>query len=153
MPLLNAFWESVVIALVTTAYGLRWERHYTAWISVVMNVVFTVILFASTDLPPQMGLVLGAYIVLGFVTAWRTLRSIFFLFGTKTFGALSLTVALAESGNLGWTASFANALPQLDFITVQYIVSWFFIAMMVQILGLFFLLFFPPRRKSPMMMH
>lgn len=151
MPLLNAFWESVGIALVTIAYGLRWERYYTAWISVVMNVVFTAILFASTDFPVGFFWVVLVYIVLGVVTLWRTLRSIFFLFGTKTFGALSLTVALAESGNLGWTASFANALPQLDFVTVQYIVSWVFIAMIVQILGL---LFFPPSRpRSPIMMR
>jgi len=89
LPLLNAFWESVVIALITIAYGMRWERYYTAFISVVMNVVFTVVLFSSTDLPPQMSGILIIYIVLGSITAWKTLRPIFFLFGTKTFGALA----------------------------------------------------------------
>jgi len=135
MALLNPVAESLVIALVTIVYGIRWERHYTAWISVVMNVVFTVVLFSSVDMPSQMGVILGIYIVLGIVTAWRTLRPIFFLFGTKTFGALSLTVALAESSNLAWTSSIASNLTSLEPPTAQYLVAWFAIAIAVHVIA------------------
>ncbi len=80
--------ESLVIALITIAYGIRWERHYTAWISVVMNLVFTVVLLSSTDFPSQMYWILGGYIVLGIVAAWKTLRDWSFLFGTKLWGII-----------------------------------------------------------------
>lgn len=150
MPLLNAFWESMVIALITIAYGMRWERYYTAFISVVMNVVFTVVLFSSTDLPPQMSVILIIYIVLGFITAWKTLRPIFFLFGTKTFGALALTVALAESNNLGWTAGIASQVTGIDLIAAEYMVSWVVIAAFVHVVG--FILFPPqPRHHGPIL--
>lgn len=150
MPLLSPIAESIIIALVTIGYGIRWERYYTAFISVVMNVVFTLVLFSSVNLPSQMEWILSIYIVLGFVTAWRTLRGIFFLFGTKTFGALSLTVALAESGNIGWTMPFAQGLSQFDLMTAEYLVSWVIIAIVVQIVG--FILFPPHPRHSAMVM-
>jgi len=116
-----------------------------------MNVVFTVVLFASTNFPTQMGGILIIYIVLGFVTAWKTLRAIFFLFGTKTFGALALTVALAESGNIGWTTSIAQGLSQFDLMTAEYLVSWVVIALVVHVAGF---ILFPPHRShhSPMVM-
>ncbi len=135
MPLLSPIAEALVIALVTIAYGMRWERHYTAWISVVMNVVFSVVLASSTDLPSQMLWILGFYILLGVITAWRTLRRGFFLFGAKSFGALSLTVALAQSGNLGWTTGAANSLTMFEPLSAQYLVSWIAIAFIVQIVG------------------
>jgi hypothetical protein len=95
MPLLDPVAAAIVIALVTIAYGLRWEKYYTAWISVVMNVVFTVVTVSSTDFPIEIAYILIAYIVVGAMAAWQNWRSLFFLFGTKTFGALMLTVALA----------------------------------------------------------
>jgi hypothetical protein len=149
LPLLNAFWESVVIALITIVYGVRWERHYTAFISVVMNVVFTVVLFSSTDLPAQMAGILIIYIILGVITAWRTLRPVFFLFGTKTFGALALTVALASSNNLGWTMAIASQVKGIDLIATEYMVSWVIIAVLVHIIG--FILFPPRPHHSPML--
>jgi hypothetical protein len=139
MPLLNPLEESGVIALIAIAYGMRWERHYTAWISVVMNVVFTVVLLSSTDLPPQMDWIVGVYIALGIICAWRTLRKYFFLFGEKTFGALSLTVTLTQANLLGWTTGVATQLTSqfttLDFQTAQYLISWVVITAIVQIAG------------------
>lgn len=90
---------------------------------------------ASVDLPTQMVWILAAYIVLGVICAWRLLRDWFFLFGAKTFGALSLTVALAVSDNLGWTNYLARALNMFEFATAQYIVSWVILTAIVQVAG------------------
>jgi hypothetical protein len=69
MPFLNAPQASVLIAIITIAYGIRWERHYVAWIAVVMNLVFTVVMLAIVDLPVNVVIVLVAYIIAGIVSA------------------------------------------------------------------------------------
>jgi len=143
MPLLDPTAEAVLLGLVSLVYGIRWERYYTAWISVVMNVVFTIILFASTEFPAGFVWVVLVYIALGIVTLWRTLRRIFWLFGTKTFGALSLTVAFAQSGNIGWTSQVISALnlsasEWLSYGGLQYLVGWVLVTAIVQIVGLLF---------------
>jgi len=130
--------------LVTIAYGVRWECYYTAWISVVMNIVFTTILMATVDLPPEMTIILIVYIAIGIVSAWRNWRVLFNLFGAKTFGALSLTVALASWSLLGWThdlwkgisGSYYFNIQYLSESAVEYLITWICITVLVQIIGL-----------------
>ena len=130
--------------MVTIAYGVRWECYYTAWISVVMNIVFTTILMATVDLPPEMTIILIVYIAIGIVSAWRNWRVLFNLFGAKTFGALSLTVALASWSLLGWThdlwkgisGSYYFNIQYLSESAVEYLITWICITVLVQIIGL-----------------
>lgn len=144
MPILSPAWEGLIIALVTIAYGVRWECYYTAWISVVMNIVFTSILLASVDLPGEMTVILIVYIAIGIVSAWRNWRVLFNLFGAKTFGALSFTVALANWSLLGWTHDLWKAISGSYYFNVQYLsesaveylLAWFCITVLVQIIGL-----------------
>lgn len=158
MPFLDATAEGILIGVVSIVYGLRWERYYTAWISVVMNVVFTAILLGSTDFPNGFVWIIVAYIALGIVTLYRTMRTIFFLFGTKTFGALALTVALAQSGHLDWTnqiiSSMSLSAPDwLGYLGLQYVVSWLAIAGVVHAVGLLFLgRYFAGARRAMMPM-
>lgn len=144
MPLLDPTAEAIVIALVSIVYGIRWERYYTAWISVVMNIVFTAVLLASVDFPTGFIWIIAIYIGLGIVALVKTLRHIFFLFGTKTFGALSLTVALAQSGNINWTDQIISALKlsSPDWLAhsgLQYLVGWITVSGIVHVLGFMFL--------------
>lgn len=140
MPILTPDLEYLVVSLVTIAYGLRWERYYTAWISVVMNIVFTAILLASATLPSVVVYLLVGYVAIGVLSAWRGWRSLFFLFGTKTFGALSLTVALSQWIGLGWTHQIIDPLHlNLDVSTQEYLASWIIIAVAVHVVGLVFL--------------
>lgn len=140
MPILTSELEYLVVSFVTIAYGLRWERYYTAWISVVMNVVFTAVLLASATLPLGVVYVLIAYVILGVMAAKQDWRPIFFLFGTKTFGALSLTVALSQWTGLRWTHQIIDALGwNMDMATQEYLVAWVVIALIVHVIGIVFL--------------
>lgn len=137
--------ESLVVSIVTIAYGLRWERYYTAWISVVMNIVFTTILWASTDLPIGVVYVLVVYIALGLVSATKNVRGVFRFFGTKSFGALSLTITLSQWWTLGWTDSIIRYLNLgFDLLTQEYLVSWLLIALAIHAAGF---VFFRDHRK------
>jgi len=105
-----------------------------------MNAVFTAILLASASLPILVVYVLAAYVALGVLSAWRHWRSIFFLFGTKTFGALSLTVALSQWTGLRWTHQIIDALHwNMDIATQEYLLAWIIIALIVHLVGLIFL--------------
>ena len=144
MPILSLAWEGLIIALVTIAYGVRWECYYTAWISVVMNMVFTTIVLATVDLPPEVTVILIVYIAIGIVSAWRNWRLLFNLFGAKTFGALSLTVALANWSLLGWTHDLWMTISGSNYFNVgylsesavEYLLTWFCITIIVQIIGI-----------------
>jgi len=146
MPLLDATTTPIVVALVTIIYGLRWERHYTAWISVVMNVVFTAILLGSTDMPREVAIVLGFYILLGIISARKSWRKTFDLFGGKTFGALSLITAMAEAKILGWTHSLWKVLTNSDRFNIPnisepaaaYLFGWLIVGLGVHIVGALF---------------
>jgi hypothetical protein len=139
VPILSGALESLVISIVTIAYGLRWERYYTAWISVVMNVIFTAIVWGSTDLPMAVIYVLAVYIALGVASAWKNIRTLFPLFGTKTFGALSLTITLSQWWTLSRTNPIINYLGLgLDVMAQEYLVSWFVIAAILHVIGFVF---------------
>lgn len=144
MPILTLALEGLIIALVTIVYGVRWECYYTAWISVVMNIVFTTVLLASVDLPTEITVILIVYVAIGVVSAWRNWRVLFNLFGAKTFGALSLTVALANWSLLSWTHDLWKAISGSYYFNVQhlsesaieYLLTWVCITVLVQIIGL-----------------
>jgi hypothetical protein len=104
-----------------------------------MNITFTAILWASTDLPLGVLYVLVAYMALGVISAVKKIRKVFFLFGTKTFGALSFTITLSQWWTLSWTNPIINYLGlNFDALAQQYLVSWFVIAVIIHAVGFIF---------------
>jgi len=123
------------MSFVSIAYGMRWERYSTAWISVVMNVVFTALLLGSSDLPIMIYIILFSYVVLGAIVAWKNIDTLYSLFGTKTFGALTLTVSLSTVDLLGWASSISDWAFRYSDTTSVFLVSWVVIALIVHLFG------------------
>jgi hypothetical protein len=138
MPPLPPFWTNLIASVVTIAYGVRWERHYTAWISVVMNVVFTSLLLGSSDLPNLVYLFLFLYVALGVTVAWKNKKSWYSVFGTKSFGALSLTVSLNAINFLGWAGTLSEWAFRYNDSTIEFLISWLIIAILVHLFGWIF---------------
>jgi len=135
LPLLPPFWSNLAMSFVSIAYGMRWERYSTAWISVVMNVVFTALLLGSSDLPIMIYIILFSYVVLGAIVAWKNIDTLYSLFGTKTFGALTLTVSLSTVDLLGWASSISDWAFRYSDTTSVFLVSWVVIALIVHLFG------------------
>lgn len=142
MKWLNESLATLASAVILIVYGIRWERNYTAWVSVVLNIPTILLSAATTDLPPQLHLLIVAYVGLGFLTARKSWRKIFFLFGSKSTGAFCLTAWLSDQSFLGWAVWLWNQFPSswhtsnpLADAGAEFVLSWVIIAFGVHFIG------------------
>ena len=90
--LLPALWASLVSAIVLILYGIFVEKHFVAFFSAVMNVIFGAVTLVSTRVPLNLYFIVLPYIVLGCIILAMNLKIMYFLFGTKTFGSFCLAL-------------------------------------------------------------
>jgi hypothetical protein len=129
-------------AIILVLYGIRWERNYTAWIAIVLNVPTVLLTAATTDLPSELRILIVAYLAFGVLTACRSWRKIFFLFGSKTAGAFCFTAWLSEQSLLGWAVWLWGRFPAplrttnpLTDIGAEFLLAWFVIAFVTHLIG------------------
>lgn len=137
-PFLPTLYLDLGLAVVSILYGLRWECHYTAWISVVMNVVFTGFFLFENPLPLMVLIALLIYIAFGVVVAKRSVDWAYSAFGTKTFGSLALTACLFKLGVLSWLVSVLTPIKAFFEIGVVYLIVWIIISVFVHFLGWYY---------------
>jgi phosphoglycerol transferase MdoB-like AlkP superfamily enzyme len=123
------------MSFVSIGYGVRWERYYTAWMSVIMNLIFTALFLGSNDLPIIICFILALYVILGVAVAYKGKRMLYSLFGTKTFGALTLTASLNAVNLLGWASSISDRILGYDDSTIMFLISWIIIGLIVHFFG------------------
>ncbi len=138
MILLPPFLADIIISLVSVAYGIRWECHYTAWMSVFLNVVFTAIFLVSNDLPLLVIGVLLAYVALGAVIVKFNFSQLYSLFGTKTFGAMTLTASLGAIGVLNWLVTILNPFNQYINDASVFLGVWIIFGVLIHTLGWYY---------------
>jgi hypothetical protein len=129
------FVSDILMSLVSIGYGIRWERYYTAWISVVLNVIFTAVFLGSNDLPIVVIAILLLYVALGISVAKRGIDWLYPLFGTKTFGALTLTACFSTVGFLNWASFVSDKILGYDNNTTTFLTSWILIGLTVHLFG------------------
>jgi len=137
-PILTPLTLDIILALVSIGYGMKWECHYTAWISVVMNIIFTAIFLSSNPLPLAVLIILLVYVAIGVAVAKGKAKRAYSFFGTKTFGALTLTASLYSLGFLDWLVSVLNPINTYFDIALVYIIVWVSIGVVVHSLGWYF---------------
>jgi len=89
---LSAIQGELLFAVLTIGIGIVMERWYVSWWSVGINILSLVVGLTTLDLAPTAMGLLVAYTFLGFLSAWRRWRGAYFLFGSKTYGALMLAL-------------------------------------------------------------
>lgn len=136
--LLSPLIADIIMSLVSIAYGMRWECHYTAWMSVLLNVIFTAIFLSSNDFPVFVILILIVYVLIGVVVAKKNYRQLYSLFGTKTFGALTLTASLGTVGILNWFVSILSPINVYFNISIIFLIFWLVIGSIVHFLGWYY---------------
>lgn len=137
-PVLPVWASDLIMALITIGYGMYWERYYTPWVSVILTLVLTSLFLGSNALPIFVIVVLLGYLLIGVLVAVFSISFLKDLFGTKAFGALTLTASLSEVGFVKWFSgvfsyvnaffSFANVflLFWLGIGVIAYVMSWYY---------------------------
>ncbi|MGA3406912.1 MAG: hypothetical protein ABSD49_14370 [Candidatus Bathyarchaeia archaeon] len=149
MPLLSGVYGELLTTALVLGYGILWEKYYVAKPSVVVNLAGFIVVLVTTDLPTPMYWFLGAYVFFTFVGMLVNARPLFILVGSKTYGALTLTIGLQELGYLGSLSQYlANNLgPTYASGTWLILVEWFLIAIGVHIIGAIYTLATKKRYK------
>lgn len=137
-PILPPLAVDLIMSLVSISYGMAVECHYTAWYSVVMNVIFTAIFLGSNALPLWIIIILLVYVGIGVIVAKYDADWAYSLFGTKTFGALTLTASLYSLGFLDWSVSVLSPSNTFFDISSVYIISWIVIGIIVHVTGWYY---------------
>lgn len=96
MYFLNTFQAAVASALVVVLYGIFYERRTPSSTSILFNIMSFMVLLASIDLPPLVFLFLLLYVLLGYVVVKIRAKSLYFIFGSKSFGSLMLVLVLGS---------------------------------------------------------
>jgi hypothetical protein len=137
LPVLNLLEGEIAVALLTIGIGIVMEKWYVSWWSVGINVLSFFVALMTLDLEPySMALLLG-YTVLGGVSAWKRWNKLYFLFGSKTYGALML--ALGSLNFPSWRAQLLGFAASLG-LTLNYTVylvafTWGLYFVVVHIVG------------------
>jgi len=98
MAILSPIQGEILAAVATIIIGIVMEKWYVSWWSIGTNVGNAIITLTTLELGRDLsGLtLLLIYVVLGGVSAWKRWERAYFLFGCKTYGALTLTLGMLE---------------------------------------------------------
>jgi hypothetical protein len=111
LPFLGPIEGELAAALLTVGIGVVMEKHYVSWWSVGINVLNLIVALMTLSLDQGTMILLGAYTVLGFVSAAKRWKWAYFLFGSKTYGSFMLALGSLQYPSLQqWVLSVADAL-------------------------------------------
>ncbi|MFP3255194.1 MAG: hypothetical protein RXP30_02015 [Thermoplasmata archaeon] len=96
MYFLNPFQAAVASSLVVVLYGIFYERRTPSSTSILFNLMSFLVILASIDLPPLVFLFLLLYVLLGYIIVKIKIKSLYFIFGSKSFGSLMLVLILGS---------------------------------------------------------
>lgn len=137
-PILPNWGTDLLMSFISIGYGMVWECNFTPWVSVVMNTLMTLVFLGSNYLPLLVVPILVVFVLIGVAVAKYDVKKAYSVFGTKTFGALTLTAFLGSFGFLNWLVSVLNPISsffQLDYI---YLITWLIIGLLIHLLGYHF---------------
>ena len=144
MPTFPPLLTDTLLSIVTIGYGVRWECHYTAWISVFMNLIFTIFFLGGNDLPFFVYIALFVFLSLGIIvlikgdkkiTSKVKVKTFYPVFGSKTFGSLTLTAAFATLNWLGWARTISKGILGFFNSSSTFLAAWIIFALVFHILG------------------
>ena len=125
-PIEAAF--AVVIAIIVL--GILTEKRTVKEGAVIRNVAAFSVILGSVSLSYTMLFGLLIYLCVGFLTIHFRARSLYILLGFKTFGALHLTILLAQERLFWLTLDITKEAAILDFLLI-----WCIVALAVHIVG------------------
>lgn len=101
MPFLSQTHVAFAGVIVIIIIGIVAEKRKVVWESAFGNIMSFLLVLGSVDMGFFMAAGLLAYLVLGIFVIYYKAKPLYFLFGFKTYGALSLVLLLASGGYIG----------------------------------------------------
>jgi multisubunit Na+/H+ antiporter MnhG subunit len=112
---------SLLTAFIAIGYGLTVEKYHASYYSVMFNIFLTVVLSLTVNLSYFLEALIFLYVVIGLLVVKSVYRFAFAAFDTKTFGALSLTIAIGQYYVLDW---------------LSFLIAWIFITVLLHVIGM-----------------
>jgi predicted membrane protein len=130
MPLLSQNYAAIAGVLVIIIIGIVIEKRRVVWENVFGNVLSFILVMTTVDMSYTLAVGFSAYLILGIIVAYCKVKSLYFLFGFKTYGALSLTVLLAAYSYWG----LSIAVPTFDNL-FRFLGVWALLAVVIHLIG------------------
>lgn len=110
-PPIPATSGAIIFALVTIAFGIFFEKYYVGRNSMIFNSIDVLVLGMTIELSQTALAALVVYAIIGWVlTRVKGYQWVKQAFGSKAYGALSLSLALNNVNQLWWASNLLNWL-------------------------------------------
>lgn len=130
MPLLNQTYVAFLGVIVIIILGIVVEKKKVVWENVFGNIMSFILVMASIDMSIFLTIGFLVYLILGIAAVYYKANRFYFLFGFKTYGALSMTLLLAAEGYFGMSVVTTTMNSIVRFLAV-----WVALAVVINIIG------------------
>ena len=107
MALIEFIYAAYMGVAVTILIGIFVEGQRAQLDNVLSNMSSFFILLATATMPVEVIVALLVYLSLGVVIVYRKMRDLYLLFGSKTYGSVSLVILFAENQFFGFIPFFS----------------------------------------------
>jgi hypothetical protein len=106
MALIEFIYAAYLGVAVTILIGIFVEGQKAQLDNVLSNMSSFFILLATATMPTELVVALLIYLSLGVVIVYRKMKDLYLLFGSKTYGSVSLVILFAENQFFGFIPYF-----------------------------------------------
>jgi hypothetical protein len=107
MPLIDFIYAAYIGVAVTILIGIFVEGQKAQLDNVLSNMSSFFILLATATMPNELVIALLVYLSLGVFIVYRKMKDLYLLFGSKTYGSVSLVILFAENQFFGYMPYFS----------------------------------------------
>jgi len=107
MALIEFIYAAYIGVAVTVLIGIFVEGQKAQLDNVLSNMSSFFILLATATMPVEVIAGLLIYLSLGIIIVYRKMRDLYLLFGSKTYGSVSLVILFAENQFFGFIPYFS----------------------------------------------
>ncbi len=107
MALIEFIYAAYIGVVVTILIGIFVEGQKAQLDNVLSNMSSFFILLATANMPLEVVVGLLVYLSLGMFIVYRKMKDLYLLFGSKTYGSISLVILFAENHFFGFIPYFS----------------------------------------------
>lgn len=107
MALIDFIYAAYIGVVVTILIGIFVEGQRAQLENVLSNMSSFFILLATATMPVELIVALLVYLGLGILIVYRKMKDLYLLFGSKTYGSVSLVILFAENHFFGFIPYFS----------------------------------------------
>lgn len=130
MPLLDQAYVAFLGVVIIVIIGIVTEKKKVVWENAFSNTLTFILVLSSVDMGWYITVGMLAYLIIGIIVTLKKVKPAYFLFGFKTYGALSLALLLGSYGYLGLNIM----TPTMDGL-VRLCMLWAVLAVLINLVG------------------